>query len=343
MKAIIYALFKRFFSPSLLFFVIMALLLSGAVVINALKPLLKQSFAPYTIEFSVRPGMGVQEIAQSLEDKHIIRSKAAFRIYSILTQQAGDFQPGLYVVGPEQSVRTIVALMTKGPVEVEVLVTPGMTMIEAEDILIANRILAEGDLTEFPVDTIRETYPFLEDAEILEGFLFPDTYRFYPHSSPVSVVSKFLDNFKTKMDSLQGLRNGENSDTIHWLIIASILEKEVTNQKEAQTVAGILEKRLAIGMPLQVDASIIYAKCKRFISCPSLIRADFRIESPYNSYLHKGLPPTPISNPGIDAISAARSPVRSNYLYYLSDPRTGQTIFSKTFDEHNANRIKYLH
>ena len=339
----IFSFFKNFISASLLFFILLMLLLGGAILVNALKPLAEKSFVPYTIEFSVRPGMSVQEIAQALENEQVIRSKDAFRIYSLLSGKAVSFQPGVYTIGPEQSTREIVAILTTGPLEVEVLITPGMTMLEAEDILVASRVLDEGDLTEFPIDTIRGHYPFLGDNKTLEGFLFPDTYRFYPHSDPTLVVGKFLDNFEAKAGGLlTGLRNTENNDTIHWLILASILEKEVTNENEAQTVAGILEKRLAIGMPLQVDASIIYAKCKRFISCPALTRADFRTESQYNTYLHKGLPPTPISNPGIDAISAARSPVRSNYLYYLSDPLTKRTIFSKTFDEHNANRIKYL-
>ena len=338
---IIFSFFKRFISAGFLFFVLLMALLGGAILADELKPLAEESPVPYTVEFSVRPGMGPREIAQKLADEHIIRSKNAFLIYSLLFGKAGTFQPGSYVVGPEQSARTIVSLLTTGPREVEISITPGMTLLEAEDILVAHRVLNEGDLTEFPIDTIRGAYPFLGNVTTLEGFLFPDTYRFYPHSGAAKVVGKILDNFSAKAGDL--LRNPENSDTIHWLILASILEKEVTNEKEAKTVAGILEKRLAIGMPLQVDASIIYAKCKRFTSCPALTRADFRIQSPYNTYLHKGLPPTPISNPGINAISAARSPVRSNYLYYLSDPRTEQTIFSKTFDEHNANRIKYLH
>lgn len=359
---------KKFFSANALFFYILVVLLCGAIFANAFEPFAEDTAIPRTIEFSVHPGMSVRAIALELENEQIIKSRHVLRLYGFFTGRADSFQPGTYNIHSGQSVREIVAILTAGPIEVEVLVAPGMTMIEIEDILVANRVLGEGDLTGFPVSELRERYPFLGDSKILEGFLFPDTYRFYPHSDPAVVVGKFLDNFDTKItallaglpcsrswqvggqppsaecqDSLQGLHNPENNDTIHWLILASILEKEVTNEHEAQIVAGIMEKRLAIGMPLQVDASIIYAKCKRFISCPALIRSDFRIESPYNTYFYKGLPPTPISNPGIDAISAARSPVRSNYLYYLSDPRTRQTIFSKTFDEHNANRIKYLH
>lgn len=335
--------FKKFFTPNMLFVIILMVLLGGTIFVNALRPITKEEIPGQTIEFSVQPGMGIRDIAQQLEAQKIIKSKIAFQLYAVLTGKAGELQPGSYVIGPTQSAQEIISLLSKGPLEVEILIAPGMTMIEIEDEMIAQHVLGEGQLTGFPVGTLRERYPFLGDAMVLEGFLFPDTYRFYPHSDPTVVVGKILDNFEARVaPPLTGLRNTENNDTIHWLILASILEKEVTNAKEAQTVAGIFEKRLAIGMPLQVDASIIYAKCKRFMSCPALTRADFRIESPYNTYLHKGLPPTPISNPGIDAISAARSPVRSNYLYYLSDPRTKQTIFSKTFAEHNANRTKYL-
>lgn len=335
--------FKKFFSASLLFLVVMLLLLGGAILTEKVKPREIDELVPYTVEFSVRPGMGVRDIARQLQEQKIIRSQAAFQVYSIVTGRSGSFQPGIYTVGPGQSTQEIIDLLTKGPVEVEILIAPGMTLVEIEDEMVDQHVLEEGQLTEFPIDTIRNTYSFLGKTTSLEGFLFPDTYRFYPHSDPALVVKKILDNFELQATPLlTDLRNSGNNDTIHWLILASILEKEVINKKEAQTVAGIFEKRLAIGMPLQVDASIIYAKCSRFISCPALTRADFRIKSPYNTYLHKGLPPTPISNPGLDSISAARSPVRSNYLYYLSDPRTKETIFSKTFDEHNANRTKYL-
>jgi UPF0755 protein len=332
--------FKKFFSASLLFFVIMVLLLGSAVFVDNLKPVAKKETVPFTIEFAVRPGTSMDAIAKDLEERQIIKSKIAFEIYSVLVRKNDSFQPGTYTVGPGVSTPDIVSLLTAGPVEQEVLIAPGMTIIEIEDIMVAGHILDDGQLTGFPIDTIRADYPFLGTAKTLEGFLYPDTYRFYTHADPALVVRKILDNFRDQTALL--LRDSKNSDIIHWLIIASILEKEVINKKEAQTVAGIFEKRLAIGMPLQVDASIIYAKCRRFISCPALVRADFKFESPYNVYLHKGLPPTPISNPGIDAISAAVSPIRSNYLYYLSDPQTKQTIFSKTFDEHNANRIKYL-
>ena len=334
---------KKILSPSLLFFVIMILLLGSALLTDYLKPVIKKEVVPFTIEFVVQPGMSMNAIANDLDDRQIIKSKAAFELYSVLTRRNDSFQPGTYSIGPGMSTQEIIFLLTAGPVEQEILIAPGMTIEEIEDEMVAQHVLDDGQLTGFPIDTIRANYPFLGDVHTLEGFLYPDTYRFYSHSKPEAVVRRILDNFQAQTTPpLTDLRNSKNNDTIHWLILASILEKEVINKKEAQTVAGIFEKRLAIGMPLQVDASIIYAKCRRFINCPALNRADFSIESPYNTYLHKGLPPTPISNPGIDAISAALSPVRSNYLYYLSDPRTKQTIFAKTFEEHNANRIKYL-
>ncbi len=332
---------------SLLFFIILTVLLAGAVFYDALKPAMKKEVVPYTAEFIVRPGMGMREIARALADQHLIRSSFAFEALSVLTHKTDTFKPGIYAIGPAQSSVEIANLLSKGPQEVEVVIVPGMTLAEVEDVLVMNKVIDEGQLFTVSVDSLRGAYPFLKAATSLEGFLFPDTYRFYPHSDPMIVVDKILDNFRDKIEPLLtgrpvGLRTYKNNDTIHWLILASILEKEVINKTDSQLVAGILEKRLAIGMPLQVDASIIYAKCGRFSSCSSLLRSDFFIDSPYNTYRRKGLPPTPISNPGIDAISAALSSVPSPYLYYLSDPATKQTIFAKTLDEQNAHRNTYL-
>jgi UPF0755 protein len=127
------------------------------------------------------------------------------------------------------------------------------------------------------------------------------------------------------------------------LILASLLEREVSDFKDRQIVAGILLKRLGVGMPLQVDATICYIKkSEGQEDCYPLQPADFKKDSPYNTYVNRGLPAGPIGNPGRAAIEAAMSPQKSAYWYYLSDPETGKTIFSETLDTHAANRVKYL-
>ena len=129
------------------------------------------------------------------------------------------------------------------------------------------------------------------------------------------------------------------------LTAASLLEKEAPSFKDRRLISGILYKRLKAGIGLQVDATLTYAKCGgAFLTCddPKVYRGDTSYSSSYNTYLYKGLPPGPISNPGLEAIRAALEPLESGYWYYLSDPKTKKTIFSRTLEEHNENRAKYL-
>jgi UPF0755 protein len=174
----------------------------------------------------------------------------------------------------------------------------------------------------------------------LEGHLFPDTYQFYTNDTVTDVVREMTSDFNAKAGPL--LAAAPTST----LIIASIVQKEVPDQQDQELVAGIVLKRLADGMPLDIDATVCYAKLLQSPSSTaqtcSLSVLDFKIDSPYNTYLNKGLPPGPIGNPGTSAITAALHPQGSPYLYYLSDPATGKTIFAKTLDEQNQNRVKYL-
>jgi UPF0755 protein len=157
------------------------------------------------------------------------------------------------------------------------------------------------------------------------------------------VVGEFTDNFNVKA---LPLLNADSKNAQRDLILASILEKEVPSSTDQKLIAGILLKRLAAGMPLDVDATVCYAKLLEnpspAASCYPLTALDFKIDSPYNTYLYRGLPPGPIGNPGVSAIVAAIDPVSSPYWYYLSDPKTGKTIFAKTLDEQTQNRVKYL-
>ena len=126
------------------------------------------------------------------------------------------------------------------------------------------------------------------------------------------------------------------------LTLASLVQKEIKDPYEMRIAAGILKKRLEAGIPLQIDATLCYLKEIEGNGCLPITQADKTVDSPYNTYLYRGLPPGPISNPGLDAIRATLNPANSPYLYYVSDPKTGRTVFGKTLDEHNQNVIKYL-
>lgn len=172
--------------------------------------------------------------------------------------------------------------------------------------------------------------------ETLEGYLFPDTYEFFIPSSPETVKAKFEENFNRKVRAAlaPNIREAELKEI---LIKASLIEKEVPDPAERKVVAGILTKRLAADAPLQMDATLCY---KRALPC--VPKAYKNVNSPWNTYLYPGLPPSPIANPGLDAILAVTNPSPSPYWYYLSDPQTRRTIFAKTLDEHQANIVKYL-
>ncbi|MBI3274240.1 MAG: endolytic transglycosylase MltG [Candidatus Colwellbacteria bacterium] len=200
-----------------------------------------------------------------------------------------------------------------------VTIPEGSTVKEINDKLILSGVISQGGL-----------------ESSLEGHLFPDTYEFFVPSAIESVRKKFTDNFDAKaMPLLSG-----NINAREVLITASIIEKEVSGSRDRRIVSGIIWKRLRAEFPLQVDATICYAK--ESLPCHPITKGDLMINSPYNTYRNKGLPPAPIANPGLDAITAALRPEKSPYWFYLSDPKTQKTIFSVDLDEHHKNIVKYL-
>lgn len=253
------------------------------------------------VEVDIEKGLGIKEIAAQLYDAGLIKSTTVFILYSAVSGSAHQLKPGHYVFTPAMNLPKINSALVRGPQEdVAVTVTEGETIADVEQSLVAGGVLKKGALTK------RHGRP-------LEGFFFPDTYRFFPNSSVDDVVTRFVSNFYQK--AMPILKDAP--DAYKALIIASIVEKEVPFSEDRPIVAGIIYRRLAIGMALQVDAAP-------------------------ETYDHAGLPKTPISNPGADAIAAAVHPQKSDYLYYLSDPKTKRTIFARTFDEHVQNKFKYL-
>ena len=294
--------------------------------------------------FSVSFGSSLSEIAGALKKNELIRSSSAFKIYGFFSGSAHLLKPGKYILRPSLGTPAIMKTLVTGPQDVNVIIKEGMTLRDIDYELSFLGIIETGELENFPIEEISNEYDFLAEAKILEGFLFPDTYRILPGSEVREVIEKFLDNFNNKAAPKFRSESGELfSGWYANLILASLIEREVITDLDRRLVAGIFNKRLAIGMPLQVDASVVYASCDlSFKNCSQLTKSDFQVKSSYNTYLYKGLPPTPISNPGLLAIESAINPEKSQYLYYLSDPETKKTVFSATLEEHNLNRQRYL-
>ncbi|MCL4404296.1 endolytic transglycosylase MltG [Patescibacteria group bacterium] len=292
--------------------------------------------------FEIKSGESFREIGARLSQDDLIKSITVFKLYSLLTGQAGHFQPGAYVLSGTMSVPQIVGAFTSGGANVtNVTIVEGSTLKDVDAALFAAHVLPAGALEKFDLSSLKANYPFLANATSLEGFLFPDTYQFDLNSTPEAVVARFLDDFKQKVwPTLQSDKNWYQT-----LTLASYLEREVKTDADRKLVAGIILKRLAIKMPFQIDATVSYAKCAgTWQTCPNLTleRSDFKIDSPYNTYVRLGFTPTPIGNPGLQAVQDAENPTKSPYLYYLTDPKTGTTIFSKTLSEQNQNQARYF-
>jgi len=282
--------------------------------------------------FEIQKGDGFRQIVSNLAAQHLIRSKLAFEVLALLGGRAFGIHPGLYRVsaamtGPE-ILRTISVASAS---EVTVTIPEGSNIYNIDKILSGALVIKTGALVAF------------NNGKNLEGTLFPDTYNFFTNAPVEDVVKELTDNFALKA---KPLLDADPKNFAENLTIASIIEKEVPDPTDQSIVAGIILKRMAANMTLNIDATVCYAKFQAHptssASCYPLSALDFKIDSPYNSYLNRGLPPGPIGNPGTMAITAALHPQRSPYWYYLSDPKTGKTIFAKTLDEQTQNRVKYL-
>lgn len=220
---------------------------------------------------------------------------------------------------------------------VTVSIPEGYTLLQIENLLKEKRVLEAGDSLSLDPRSLSGSHPFLAAAPSLEGFLFPDTYEFFIDTAPLRVVERMLGVFQTKAEPLLGGKK----NALEAVTLASLIEREVKpSGRDRELVAGILLKRLAAGMPLQVDAALCYAKARG--ACDRVAPEDKALDSPYNTYARRGLPPAPIGNPGLDALGAALNPRESPYWYYLSAAGSGRTVFASTLDEHNQNIVNYL-
>jgi len=320
------------------------------IFINGLRPISAPQLIQIPTSVDIQKGAGFNEITNLLISKGLIRSGLTFKLYAIFSGKAGYLKSGRYAFNSPISIPSLIKILGEGPAEISAVIFPGMTLKEIDERLASLGVIDRWDLINYNLakgfNNLEADYFFVKKAISLEGYLLPDTYRFYPNSDAETTVKKILNNFKEKVLPLvqeTGRAIDKNDKMPKILILASYLEKEVIDASEREIVAGIFEKRLKVGMPLQIDATIIYAKCLgEFLNCPALKKSDYAIDSPYNTYRYFGLTPTPIANPSLESIKAVLNKKSSSYWYYLSDPKTKKTIFSEDFNEHNRNSAKYL-
>ena len=299
-----------------------------------------------TVSFEIKDGAGVNQISQALFNAGLISSKLFFEIYVWQQQLERNFISGVVELSPDMNIKQITAKLTQpGNSEITITIIEGWNNREIAGYLEKQGLFSQQEfLDEVGKNLAKyvQQYNFLTDKPStidLEGYLFPDTYRIYKNSNPEEVAKKMLDNLNRKLTPELRQKIDLQKKTIFEIItLASIIEKEVRQLEDMKMVADIFYKRLATNIALQSDATINYITSKGLVQ-PSL--DDLKIESPYNTYLHSGLPPGPIANPGLNAISAAIEPTANDYYYFLTT-KDGEVIYSKTFSEHQINKQKHL-
>lgn len=319
-----------------------ALLGLGAFYVNLeiMRPLFYTDCNVTTI--SIDLGDGAKNIAEKLQKSHLIKRDFYFLLYVSVNGSSAGLQAGEYEITPCMSVREIADKIIRGEVirDISFTIPEGFTSKQIEERLHVLNLASE--ISNMRAKEFKSRYRFLRDTPDvanLEGYLFPDTYFVKREARNEEVVTKMLDTFEAKLDQeLQNEIIGQGRTIYEIVTMASLIEKEVRTLEDKKIVSGILWKRISVQMPLQVDATITYILDK---NTTVLTHEDLKADSPYNTYRYRGLPPGPISNPGLESINAAIYPAENEYWYYLSKP-DGETVFSTTLEEHNRAKQQYL-
>lgn len=315
----------QIFTPKLLYSFFIALIILFFVIVYASLP--PRDFPQEKI-ISIKSGQYLSQVSEILEKENVIKSKFLFKAFVTLLSSRRQIIATDYLFDKPQSALRVAYRIVRGEQELpkkKVTIFEGMTIKQIGTTI-------KKAIPDFDVET------FLVLAKPYEGYMFPDTYFFYDNISAESVVSQlrstFTDKIKTQLLAIQAF--GKPLEDV--IKMASIVEKEATKIEDRKIIAGILWRRIEINMPLQVDPPFYYTLGK---DSASLTRADLTSDSAYNTYVHKGLPPTPIGNPGLSSIEATINPTKTKYLFYLSDKK-GNMHYAVDHDGHVENKAKYL-
>lgn len=296
----------------------------------------------------------MDDIIEKLYSNGLIRYRSLFQLYASISDAQEDIQPGIYDLNTRYDYHALVNSMSPSSSRsvVELTIPEGYTCRQIFALLEENRVCTAVDIGAYAVDGELDDYWFLENVErgseyCLEGFLFPDTYQFYQNSTPREALEKMLDNFEVRfneemraqIETLNANVTGGGYTVREVVVVASLIEREAAAPSEAAAIAGVIYNRLFrwgdTPAYLNIDAALVYAQGGDNQTI------DTTLDSPYNTYTHVGLTPTPIANPGLSSLEAALNPETHDYYYYVLNPSTGMHQFSTTYEEHEAYRAQF--
>jgi len=288
------------------------------------------------IYVDIAPGTGAETIAAQLEQAGVLRTRYAFDLLRAI--QGGKLIAGEYRFNHPAPATEVYERLARGDVYFIPLTIPeGYNIFDIAQAVASAHLGSRDDFLAAARSQTALIADLAPNAPSLEGYLFPDTYRFGRHATPTDILAAMVKRFRQVTAQL-GL--GAGAIPPNTVILASLVEKEVRQDSERPLVAGVFSNRLARNMPLQTDPSVIYAALLDGRYRDGIYASDLQADSPYNTYRHTGLPPGPICNPGVAALKAAVDPARTDYVYFVADAQ-GNTLFSATLKEHTQQVEAY--
>lgn len=299
--------------------------------------------------FRIEKGENIMEVGDHLQASGIISWRGYFVYYLWKENLRHNIVAGTYRLNGGMSIPEIANIITTGdvvPAGVSIVFPEGWDSRKMAARLKANNLPGDEflSLAQNPKPEWREKFSFLKTLPpkaTLEGFLFPDTYVFPSNASAETIIETMLGNFDAKVSQSEEVNQAlidQKKTFFDIVILASIVENEVRTKNDRRMVSDIFWRRLSIGQPLQSDATLQYVLGENVLQHSF---EETRVNSPYNTYVNKGLPPGPIGNPGLESLLAAVYPTSNPYYYFLNDANTKETVFSTTFEEHVANKAKH--
>jgi UPF0755 protein len=309
---------------------------AGGLAWLALRPTAAVQAGPLVVEIPAHEG--ALRIAARLADADVVRNRYAFVALTVARGHLRHLKAGEYEIPRDASTLDVIDLLASGRVRQHVVLHPeGASVGELARVLEGERLARAEDIVRAAADErLRRTLDV--NADSLEGYLFPDTYRFVRGMSAEEMLTRMVQRMRAKLTpEIQAQARARGLDLHQLLTLASIIEKEAVDRDEQRVIAAVFWNRLRLDMPLQADPTVQYAVAKER---RTLTRADLAIDHPYNTYVRRGLPPGPIASPGLGAIQAALDPAPVKYLYFVArDDRRHH--FSTTVAEHNAAVVRY--
>jgi len=321
----------------LIFLLVLGVLLSGLAYFGG------PHGEKVTVE--LRRGQTLSSFADSLKARGVIESPTVFLFLVKLTGKQSHVKAGFYEFHKAdhewRASRALVSAPSRS-LEARITVPEGKTLAGAAGIVSrdlgvdsARFVAAARDAT--LIDSLAQQFPYLRGLRTLEGFLFPDTYNFYRGENPRDIVSVMVErHFSFWNDERISAAHDLNMTVAQIVTLASMVELEASDSMERHIIAGIFVNRLAKGMPLAANSTLGYVLGKN----PGWLTAkDLELDSPYNTYKHQGLPPTPVCSPGLASLDAVLHPARTDYLFFVGTGE-GKHLFAKTYEEHEKNIAK---